>query len=209
MKISFERKCIHQRKIKNILKRVSWKCRDAIHQFKNNIKMIQKKKPKKRRKKKIKAQSSFAEFIDNISSFFQFLKFQILNHIKIKSVVKDFPSRTCSFANIQLNAPIQTPNTLDRKKDVVFQVFLQLNTGEIKTIEIPNGRLTSVIYLKEIIKQVTGIPGDEQKITFGGKYLRDNLILGDYNIQNGSTLNLMDVLIGGNKVLFLDAKQKR
>ncbi|XP_042515554.1 polyubiquitin 11-like [Macadamia integrifolia] len=51
--------------------------------------------------------------------------------------------------------------------------------------------------LKRMILKLEGIPPCHQGLLFGGKQLNDNQTLADYDIQKGSTLNLVLRLRGG------------
>ena len=79
-----------------------------------------------------------------------------------------------------------------------MQVFVTL-FGETITIECEPA--TTIKNLKEMIRERKGIPGDQQRLIFGGNQLKDGATLSDYNIQRHDRIHLMLRLCGGFGVL--------
>ena len=48
----------------------------------------------------------------------------------------------------------------------------------------------TIFDVKAKILNIEGIPKEQQKISFAGKVLQNHRTLRDYNIQNGSTINV-------------------
>lgn len=70
-----------------------------------------------------------------------------------------------------------------------MNIFVRTLTGKTLTIEA-----TATDYvesLKEKIQDKEGIPPDEQRIVYRGRDLVNGSTLGDYNIEDGSTLHLV------------------
>ena len=52
----------------------------------------------------------------------------------------------------------------------------------------------SIQNVKRKVQQLNECPPDQQRLVFAGKNLEDDHTLSDYNVQNGSTLNLVQRL---------------
>ncbi|GKV51168.1 hypothetical protein SLEP1_g57838 [Rubroshorea leprosula] len=70
-----------------------------------------------------------------------------------------------------------------------MQIFVRTLSGKKITIEVNSSN--SISDVKEEIQDKEGIPTYQQLLVYGGKQLRESCTLADYNIQNGSTLNLL------------------
>ena len=79
-----------------------------------------------------------------------------------------------------------------------MQIFVKTLTGQIITLDVePSDTIENV---KSMIESKYGMHRDEQNLIFGCKYLEDQKILADYNIQKASTLNLTRRLLGGMQI---------
>ena len=76
-----------------------------------------------------------------------------------------------------------------------MQVFMKPPTGKTITLDVEALALTDT--LKAKVQTKCGVPLDQQRRVFGGRQLEDGRALAEYNIQNGSVIDLALRLRGG------------
>jgi hypothetical protein len=70
-----------------------------------------------------------------------------------------------------------------------MQIFVRMLSG--KTITLDCESTDTIGSLKSKVEDKEGIKATDQRYVYGGKNLQDQNTLSDYNIQQGSTLNLV------------------
>jgi len=77
----------------------------------------------------------------------------------------------------------------------IKQIFIKTLQGKNITLEVKDG--DTIQSIKDKIKDIEGIPVDQQRLVFNGKQLEDNNTIADYGIQADSSIHLVLRLRGG------------
>ena len=87
-------------------------------------------------------------------------------------------------------------------KPPAMQIFIKMSDGRKIVLEVEESY--SIEKVKAIVEKKKGISLDQQLLIFAEQKLKDGLTLSDYNIQNGSTVDLLQKTL----LVKMDAKQR-
>lgn len=73
-------------------------------------------------------------------------------------------------------------------------IFITLHGKTEKTIKLELDLSDTVKYIKEIVQTLEGIPSKNQALILSKKELQDDYTISDYDIQSGSTINLVRIV---------------
>ena len=72
-----------------------------------------------------------------------------------------------------------------------MEIFVQIEFGDIKTITIVVEADNTINMVKGIVKNMEGIPRNQQRLIFADETLEDDRTISDYNITEGDTIHLV------------------
>ncbi|KAJ6802757.1 uncharacterized protein M6B38_191400 [Iris pallida] len=71
----------------------------------------------------------------------------------------------------------------------LMQIVIKSQLNQIVHLNVHSGEY--VYNLKKRIEEEIGIPPDQQRLIFGGRQMDDSRTVGDYNVQDGSTIHVI------------------
>jgi len=104
--------------------------------------------------------------------------------------LQDYNIQSDSIINMNLGLVGGGNNDGDSK-----QIYIKTLQGKNITLDVKN--TDTIASIKDKIKDIEGIPVDQQRIVFNGKQLEDNNTIADYGIEADSSLHLVLRLRGG------------
>ena len=83
--------------------------------------------------------------------------------------------------------------------DGMCKKTIYVKTWKGRTITVVIDLESEVTNLKRLVAAKTGIPTESQQLAFGGKVLTDKVLMKEYNISGGETIEMTGKLLGGMK----------
>jgi ubiquitin C len=106
--------------------------------------------------------------------------------------------RTLQDYNIQMDSTLQLVLTLKGgglDGEGSKQIFIKTLQGKTITLDVSDS--DKIGDIKDKIRDIEGIPSDQQRLVFNGKQLEDGNTIADYGIQADSSIHLVLRLRGG------------
>lgn len=128
---------------------------------------------------------------DPVSSEWDCLKER--THRTKERIERLFGNRRGGGKRVRDNVP---PRPVKRRRSPrsSMQIFVKGMSGRVDTLSVTPS--DTVVELKDLIKDRTGVPSDQQRLIYSSKQLRDSATLSEYGITVASTVHMVLKLAG-------------
>ena len=175
------------------------KIEKKIEPYKNKIKMLEERINKKNEIMQIFVKSLTGKVItvdfeplftiENVKTIIQNKENIPIDHQRFLFNGRELKNnKTLVFYGIQRNSTIHLITQYRTLREDI-KIFVKL-VGDLKTLTLYVEKLDTIKTVKTIIRNIEGIPIDNQKLLFSAHQLEDNKTLADYQIQKDATLLL-------------------
>ncbi|CAG8661768.1 8266_t:CDS:2, partial [Ambispora gerdemannii] len=105
----------------------------------------------------------------------------------IETIITSAPAQIVS-TPAQIVTPILPVQNGTAPRSLTGQIYVKTLTGKIIKLQVDGSETINA--LKQKIQDKEGIPPDQQRLTFGGRQLKDARTIADYYIKNKSIVHL-------------------